>query len=86
MDLHYYYEAAVQGIEYELDFATRVFKARYRRTPKILREDFCGTAALTCAWARRSVQHRAWGVDIEAETLEWGASTIWLSCRRMRAR
>lgn len=71
-DLHYLYEAAVQGVETDLDFAARIFKNKRGRAPNDLREDFCGTAALACEWVRRSPKHRAWGVDIDRPTLDWG--------------
>jgi len=71
-DLHYLYEAAVQGVESDLDFATRVFKTKRKRKPITVREDFCGTAALACEWVKRAVTHRAWGVDIDQPTLDWG--------------
>ena len=69
---HYYYEASVQGVEHEVDFATKVFRARYGRAPLTLREDFCGTATLACAWASKSPRHHSWGVDLDTPTLDWG--------------
>lgn len=71
-DPHYLYEASVQGVETDLDFAVRIFKKKNGRDPNDLREDFCGTAALACEWVRRSPQHRAWGVDFDRPTLDWG--------------
>lgn len=71
-DLHHLYEASVQGVETDLDFAVRIFKKKTGRKPQTLREDFCGTAALACEWVNRSPQHRAWGVDIDRPTLDWG--------------
>jgi len=71
-DLHHLYEASVQGVETDLDFAVRIFKKKTGRKPADLREDFCGTAALACEWVRRSPQHRAWGVDFDRPTLDWG--------------
>ncbi len=71
-DLHYLYEAAVQGVETDLDFAVRIFKNKRKRKPASLREDFCGTAALACEWVKRSPKHRAWGVDFDQPTLDWG--------------
>jgi len=73
-DLHHLYEAAVQGVESDLDFAVRVFKNKRRRKPVTLREDFCGTAALACDWVKRSPKHRAWGIDIDQPTLDWGTA------------
>jgi len=71
-DLHYLYEASVQGVGTDIDFAVRIFKKKNGRKPNDLREDFCGTAALACEWVKRSPQHRAWGVDFDRPTLDWG--------------
>lgn len=71
-DLHHLYEASVQGVDWDLDFAARTYKKKYGRKPVTLREDFCGTAALACEWVRRSPKHRAWGVDLDQPTLDWG--------------
>jgi SAM-dependent methyltransferase len=71
-DLHHLYEASVQGVETDVDFAARIFRNKNGYKPNDLREDFCGTAALACEWVRRSPQHRAWGVDIDRPTLDWG--------------
>ncbi len=70
-DRHVLYEAAVQGVEYDLDFFARVYRRLRGRAFTRFREDFCGTAALACAWALRDRSHRAWGVDLDAETLAW---------------
>jgi len=71
-DLHYFYEASVQGVGWDIDFAARVFKNKRKRTAMTLREDFCGTAALACEWVSRSPKRQAWGVDIDQPTLDWG--------------
>lgn len=70
--LHFLYEASVQGVAADLDFATRVFKRKYGRKPKTLREDFCGTANLACEWVRRNPENRSWGVDLDQPTLDFG--------------
>ena len=70
--LHFLYEASVQGVEADLNFATRIFKKKYGRKPQTLREDFCGTANLACSWVQRSDQNRAWGVDLDQPTLNFG--------------
>ena len=71
-DLHHLYEASVQSVENDLDFAARVFKKKTERKAISLREDFCGTAALACEWVSRSPKNCAWGVDIDQPTLDWG--------------
>ena len=70
-DRHVLYEAAVQGVEYDLDFVARVHRRNSDRPLRDLREDFCGTAALAAAWALRRPQHRAWGVDHDRRVLAW---------------
>lgn len=68
-DKHVLYEEAVQAPEAEVDFMTRVYRARHRRGPVRLREDFCGTAANSCEWVKRGRGHEAIGVDLDRPTL-----------------
>lgn len=69
---HTLYEVSVQSFEADLDFFERVFEERNGRPLRELREDFCGTAALSATWVRRHKDNRAWGVDIDGPTLEFG--------------
>ncbi len=50
----------------------RIYNDWRGRAPRVLKEDFCGTALLAAAWAMRSPCNRATGVDIDAAVLEWG--------------
>ena len=70
-DRHAFYEVAVQGPDWDLDFLDRAFRARNGHDPVTFREDFCSTAALATAWAQRGPEHRAWGVDLDPEPLPW---------------
>lgn len=70
-DRHLLYTAAVQQVDLDIDQVTSIYRGQNRRTPQLLREDFCGTAALACAWVRRGPERRAWGVDLHAPTLAW---------------
>lgn len=70
-DRHALYEAAVQGVEYDLDFFERVWRTTHGGRFHTLREDFCGTAQLACAWAVRRPENRAWGLDLDPEVLAW---------------
>lgn len=72
-DKHLLYTASVQSVDADLDFFSRVFRKERGRRFKLLREDFCGTAALACEWVDRRSGHRAWGVDLDRRTLDWGA-------------
>jgi len=71
-DRHLLYSAAVQSPDTDLDFFERVYRRRRSRGFRLLREDFCGTAALACEWVRRHPDSRAWGVDLDRRTLDWG--------------
>lgn len=66
------YSDAVQTPELEIDFFKRIYQKRNSRPPTIMREDFCGTSAICCAWARLGSNHRAIGVDLDPEPLRWG--------------
>ena len=70
-DRHVLYEAAVQCVDAECDFITTTFRALRGRTPLALREDFCGTAGISCHWAGLGPRHRAVGVDLDPEVLAW---------------
>ena len=69
---HVLYEASVQGVDADLDFITGVYRRRRNKLPRLIREDFCGTALLACEWVRRNGNNRAWGVDLHQPTLDWG--------------
>jgi len=55
-----------------VQFFHRVYRERNHRRPLLLREDFCGTAAIAAEWVRQDPQARALGVDLHAPTLRWG--------------
>jgi len=70
-DRHALYEAAVQSVDYDLDHVERLFRRLRGRPARALREDFCGTAGLACAWVQRGPAYRAFGVDLDPEPLAW---------------
>jgi SAM-dependent methyltransferase len=71
LDRHLLYEEAVQSTDEEIELLRRIYRSRRGRAFRSLREDFCGTAMLACDWARRHPHHRAYGVDLDPEVLEW---------------
>jgi SAM-dependent methyltransferase len=71
-DRHALYQASVQDADHEAAFFVRAFKEHFGRTPRLLREDFCGTGSVCAAFVRVSGYHRAVGVDVDLEPLEWG--------------
>jgi SAM-dependent methyltransferase len=71
-DRHRLYEEAVQAVDADYDFLDATFKKLRGRRAHLLREDFCGTAAMCCEWVRRRKDNYAIGVDIDKEVLRWG--------------
>jgi len=71
-DRHDLYQQSVQDSEFELDFVQDTYRQLHGRKPVTLREDFCGTARTACVWTKRGSENRAWGVDFDAEVLDWG--------------
>lgn len=71
-DKYYYYEKAVQNPQNEVDFFNEKFEEIRGKKAFTLREDFCGTGAISCAWANQSSEHFSWGVDLDPEPVEYG--------------
>lgn len=71
-DKHILYQKSVQDADTEIAFVERMFRHVRARTPKSLREDFCGTALLTAAWVKSDELRSAVGVDIDPKVLAWG--------------
>ncbi|MBD3235347.1 MAG: class I SAM-dependent methyltransferase [Candidatus Eisenbacteria bacterium] len=69
---HEYYERSVQTPDVDAQFLDRTFRRLRRRRAHVLREDFCGTAALCAEWVKRHREHRAYGIDLCEKTLNYG--------------
>lgn len=70
-DKHELYQKSVQSPEAEVEFVARIYKKHYGATATHLREDFCGTALISCEWARRRRANHAYGVDLHKPTLDY---------------
>ncbi|MCC7443148.1 MAG: class I SAM-dependent methyltransferase [Bdellovibrionales bacterium] len=67
------YERAVQTPEVHADFFGRVHAELCPgREPVLLREDFCGSFLVSCAWVKSGPRHRAVAVDLDADVLSYG--------------
>ena len=73
-DRYLLYQQAVQCPEAEVSFFLKAYRHAYGTSPDLLREDFCGTAAVACDWVRSEPQRRVYGVDLDPEPLRWGIS------------
>src|SRR6056297_364928 len=72
VDRHILYEESVQDPETELEFVSDTFQALVGRPLKKIREDFCGTGNTACHWVGMDESHRAIGVDLDPDVLDWG--------------
>ena len=66
------YERSVQHPPADVAFIQRTFRSLRGRSPRVLREDFCGTAALCAEWVRRNPENIARGIDLDERTLNSG--------------
>lgn len=71
-DRHDLYQRSVQEPEPDLLFINRVFRSHFDRPARLLREDFCGTAATACFWVQMNKENRAIGIDLDSDPLVWG--------------
>jgi hypothetical protein len=72
VDLHELYQRSVQSPEADCELFEGIYQALRGATPKLLREDFCGTALLSTTWCLGDPKRRAIGVDLDGPTLAWG--------------
>lgn len=71
-DKHALYQESVQSPEAEVEFIDRVYKRHYDHVPALFREDFCGTALISCEWVKKRKENHAYGVDLHRPTIDWG--------------
>jgi hypothetical protein len=70
IDLKYrLYEASVQSPEWQVRNMPLFHEKLTGKKGLSMREDFCGTARISCAWAKKSPLHRAVGLDLDPEPL-----------------
>lgn len=71
-DKYALYQRAVQMPEHEVDIFGRFYRDAYGSRPRVLREDFCGTAAICAEWVRGRSDRHAFGIDLDPVPLAWG--------------
>jgi len=77
------YERSVQEPAADCDFIGQVWKELRGRSPRRLREDFCGTALNSIEWVKRDPRHTAVAVDIDPHVLSLARQRVQ---RRLRPR
>ena len=71
-DKYYYYRRAVQAPDTDVEFLRDTYKELRGKLPTTLREDFCGTFAISCEWVKLNDKFRAFGIDLDSEPIEYG--------------
>jgi len=71
-DRHWLYQESVQSPGEHIKFFDMVYEKAHGKLPRILKEDFCGTAFMAADWVRERPDNIAIGVDLDEPTLEWG--------------
>ncbi len=66
------YEASVQTPEQHADMFDLMYSDLRGKKASRLREDFCGTFAISCAWSERNQKNEALGLDLDPEPLAFG--------------
>lgn len=75
-DTYDLYQRSVQEPDVDLRALDERFRARRGRAPLLLREDFCGTALVARTFVQGDPARRAWGVDLDAEPLDWARARL----------
>lgn len=69
---YWYYENSVQNPSNEVELFNEKFEEIRGKKAYTLREDFCGTAAISCEWVKQSPKHLAFGIDLDPEPIAYG--------------
>jgi hypothetical protein len=68
------YEESVQCPDWHVKHFPRFHEWLTGNKPYRLREDFCGTATISCEWVKKSPKHLAVGLDLDAQCLSYAKS------------
>lgn len=71
-DKYFYYQNSVQSPENDVVYLRDAYRELKGNLPKVMREDFCGTFKICCEWAKMNDDHKAIGVDLDAEPIQYG--------------
>ena len=66
------YQQSVQEPDHEIEVFDQIYREAFKSKALILREDFCGTFAVSCEWVKSDKYRKALGIDICPDTLQWG--------------
>jgi hypothetical protein len=65
------YEMTVQSPNWQVDYLPQFHEWLTGVAPRHFREDFCGSARITCEWVKRHPQNTACGLDLDSGVLAY---------------
>ncbi len=71
-DKYEYYLKAVQSPDTDAEFLQNVYLEQNNTSAQVLREDFCAAFALCCEWVKLDKSHKAVGIDLDPEPVNYG--------------
>ncbi|AGH95014.1 class I SAM-dependent methyltransferase [Pseudobdellovibrio exovorus] len=72
-DKYDFYNQAVQSPEADVKFYRQVYKdVNKSKRPRVLREDFCAGAAISCEWVKLDPSHKSIGIDLDQVPMDYG--------------
>lgn len=72
---YYLYEQTVQSPQWQVEYLPQFHEWLIGKKPRLMREDFCGTAQISCEWVKLNPKNRAVGLDLDSDVLDY-AKTI----------
>ncbi|MFZ4403203.1 MAG: class I SAM-dependent methyltransferase [Pseudobdellovibrionaceae bacterium] len=85
-DKYALYSKAVQSPANDVVFLQNTYKDLRGKNPKLMREDFCGTFALSAEWVKLNPRHWAIGIDLDPEPVTYGRNNYLNSLRPQQQR
>lgn len=72
-DKYAFYNQAVQSAADDVKFYRKIYRQiRKKKSAQVLREDFCGTGAISCEWVKLDKTHKSCGLDLDSEPMQYG--------------
>lgn len=72
IDKYDLYERSVQSPDYHAEWFGNIYRELRGKPGRSMREDFCGTARMSCEWVKLDSANTAVGLDLDPEPLAYG--------------